>query len=114
MSRKATVDYDAFSIKQQAKCNVAQNLLCKMNRSIEHIQATASKLRTEKIKEIEEYLLNEKNKITSQINVISQKLELYKNKGTEIIDDESVEYVTLNSIDKETQKLIDITQSLTA
>lgn len=78
MSHQVTIDFEGISIKIQSQCEVAAHSLCKIDKKIAFIHKNADKLETEKVKEYERYLLNSKEIIQKQIDVVSASLEEYK------------------------------------
>ena len=78
MSHKVTVDFEGLTITIQSQCETAAHSLCKIDKVLNRIHETASKLETSKVKEYEKYLLKSKEKIQRQINEFNDSLEKYK------------------------------------
>ena len=78
MSHKVTIDFEGISISIQSQCETAAHSLCKIDKVLDRIHKTASKLESSKVKEYEDYLLNSKDTIQKKINVFTKSLEKYK------------------------------------
>ena len=78
MSRRVTVDYEGLTIQIQAECDTAIHSLCKIDKTIEKIHETASKLESAKVIEYEKYLQKSKETILKKIEAFKATLEQYK------------------------------------
>lgn len=78
MSHKVTVDFEGLTITIQSQCETAAHSLCKIDKVLDRIHETASKLETSKVKEYEAYLLKSKDRIQKLINEFTASLEEYK------------------------------------
>lgn len=78
MSHKVTVDFEGLTIQIQSQCETAAHSLCKIDKVLDRIHETASKLETSKVKEYEAYLLKSKDQIQKLINEFNASLEEYK------------------------------------
>lgn len=78
MSHKVTVDFEGLTIQIQSQCETAAHSLCKIDKVLDRIHETASKLETSKVKEYEDYLLKSKDQIQRLINDFNASLEEYK------------------------------------
>ncbi len=78
MSHQVTVDFEGITISIQSQCETAAHSLCKIDKVLNHIHETASKLETEKVKEYETYLLESKKTIQKLIDKYIASLEKYK------------------------------------
>ena len=67
MSHQVTVNYEGMSIQIQAQCDTAIHSLCKIDKTLENIHKTASKLESSKVKEYEKYLMDSKELIKDKI-----------------------------------------------
>ncbi len=80
MSHQVIVDYEGMSIKIQAQCDTAVHSLCKIDKTLEKIHKTASKLESQKVKDYEKYLIESKEQIKNKIEAFNATLEKYKAK----------------------------------
>lgn len=78
MSHQVTVNYEGMSIQIQAQCDTAIHSLCKIDKTLENIHKTASKLESSKVKEYEKYLMDSKELIKNRIEKFKGTLEEYK------------------------------------
>lgn len=78
MSHMVTIDFEGLTIEIQSKCNTAAGSLCKIDKVLNRIHETASKLESQKVKEYENYLLDSKKKIQTLIEEFDKSLERYK------------------------------------
>jgi hypothetical protein len=78
MSQQVTVDYEGLTIKIQAECDTAIHSLCKIDKTIDKIHKTASKLESAKVVEYENYLLESKETIQKKIEEFKATLEQYQ------------------------------------
>lgn len=78
MSHQVTVNYEGMSIQIQAQCDTAVHSLCKIDKTLESIHKTASKLESLKVKEYEKYLIDSKEFIKNKIKNFKGTLEKYK------------------------------------
>lgn len=78
MSHKVTIDFEGLTITIQSQCETAAHSLCKIDKVLDRIHETASKLETSKVKEYEAYLLKSKDRIQKLINEFTASLEEYK------------------------------------
>ncbi len=78
MSQQVTVDYEGLTIKIQAECDTAIHSLCKIDKTIDKIHKTASKLESAKVVEYENYLLESKETIKKKIEEFKATLEQYQ------------------------------------
>ena len=78
MSHQVTVNYEGMSIQIQAQCDTAVHSLCKIDKTLEIIHKTASKLESSKVKEYEKFLLDSKEHIKNEIEKFKGTLEKYK------------------------------------
>lgn len=78
MSHQVTVNYEGMSIQIQAQCDTAIHSLCKIDKTLENIHKTASKLESSKVKEYEKYLMDCKELIKNRIEKFKGTLEEYK------------------------------------
>jgi len=78
MSHQVTVNYEGMSIQIQAQCDTAVHSLCKIDKTLENIHKTASKLESSKVKEYEKYLMDSKELIKDKIEKFKGTLEKYK------------------------------------
>ena len=78
MSHQVTVDFEGLTIQIQSQCETAAHSLCRIDKVLERIHKTASKLETSKVKEYEAYLLQSKDTIQKSIDEFSASLEKYK------------------------------------
>ena len=78
MSHQVTVNYEGMSIQIQAQCDTAIHSLCKIDKTLENIHKTASKLESSKVKEYEKYLMDSKELIKNRIEKFKGALEEYK------------------------------------
>lgn len=77
MSHQTIISYQGVSIQIQAQCETAISSLCKIDRTIERIRKTAKTLRSEEVKEYEQYLLKSKKEIESKIETFQKSLDQY-------------------------------------
>jgi len=78
MSHQVTIDFEGLSISAQAECENAARSLCKIDKELDKVHRTASKLETSKTKEYEAFLLKAKNEIEERIKNFTDSLEEYK------------------------------------
>ena len=86
MSHKVTVDFEGLTIQIQSQCETAAHSLCKIDKVLDRIHETASKLETSKVKEYEAYLLKSKDQIQKLINEFNASLEEYKSLKQQTFD----------------------------
>lgn len=115
MSHQVTVDFEGVSIKIQAQCESATKSLCKIDKTINLIRQTASKVETKAIKEYEQYLLDSKRQIQSQIDIVYSKLDEYKSLKRQVLSfNTQSKWINLNqAIRVEAQKLQNLANELT-
>lgn len=88
MSHKVVVDFESLSISIQSQCEVAMHSMCKIDKTIERIHKTASKLESSKVVEYENYLLKSKKTIQTQIDAFINSLNKYKAFKTKTFDED--------------------------
>lgn len=117
MSQQVTVDYEGLSIRIQAECDTAIHSLCKIDKTIERIHKTASKLENNKVLEYEDYLTDSKEKIQNQINEFKITLSKYqqlKRLSMNAMDLRFKDYLeTKNDLEKQSNNLKDLVNDLT-
>ncbi len=117
MSQQVIVDYQGVSIQCKARCEAAVHSLCRIDKVLNRINDTAGSLVNTKIKEYEQYLLESKEKINSEINVFKETLEKYKEARAFQVNNHSDEYqgfLKIQSImNAETEKLTNLVNDLT-
>lgn len=112
MSQQVTVDYEGLSIRIQAECDTAIHSLCKIDKTIERIHKTASKLENNKVLEYEDYLIDSKEKIQNQINEFKVTLSKYQQLKKLSMNGE--EYLAIkNDLEKQSSNLKDLVNGLT-
>ena len=82
MSHQTIISYEGISIQIQAQCETAASSLCKIDKAIATIRKTAKTLRTEEVKEYEQYLLKAKEEITGKIEDFKETLSKYQSMKT--------------------------------
>ena len=92
MSQQVTVDYQGISIQVQAQCDTAIHSLCQIDKVLDRIHQTASKLESTKVKEYEEYLITSKRKIKDNIEKFKKTLEQYNDARAYSINNHQPEY----------------------
>lgn len=117
MSKQVMVDYQGVSIQVQAECDRAIHSLCNIDKMIERIHHTASRLESAEIKAYEEDLLNSKEKIKKQIEVFKVALDQYKEAKAYMADDMEQRYQEFakfrGNVVAESHKLKNIVNELT-
>lgn len=102
MSHQVTVDFEGITIAIQSQCETAAHSLYKIDKVLNRIHETASKLETEKVREYEVYLLDSKKKIQTLIDKYVASLEKYKELKKVSI---SADYSSSNNYNKMYQEL---------
>ena len=109
MSHQVAISYNSLTIQVKAQCDTAVHSLCAIDKVLDRIHKTASKLESEKVVEYENYLVNAKNEITRRIEDFKAYLETFKNKS-----DYSATYQqTKQQIDRKAAELTNFVNDLT-
>ncbi len=86
MSHQVTIDFEGITISIQSQCETAAQSLCKIDKVLDRVHKTASKLESSKVKEYEDYLLKSKDEIQKKIKEFTESLEKYKELKTQKFD----------------------------
>lgn len=117
MSQQVTVDYQGISIQVQAQCDTAVHSLCNIDKTLERIHETASKLESSKVKQYEEYLMKSKTVIKDKIEVFKATLEKYKDARAYSINNHQPQYAEFlkftKRVQKESRELTNLVNELT-
>lgn len=117
MSQQVTVDYQGISIQVQAQCDTAVHSLCNIDKTLDRIHETASKLETSKVKEYEDYLLKSKKIIKEKIEAFKATLEKYKDARSYSINNHQPQYAEFlrftEQVQRESKELTNIVNELT-
>lgn len=117
MSQQVTVDYQGISIQVQAQCDTAVHSLCNIDKTLERIHETASKLESSKVKEYEEYLMKSKTVIKDKIEAFKATLEKYKDARAYSINNHQPQYSEFlkftERVQKESRELTNLVNELT-
>lgn len=117
MSQQVTVDYQGISIQVQAQCDTAVHSLCNIDKTLNRIHETASKLESTKVKEYEEYLMKSKTAIKNKIEAFKATLEKYKDARAYSINNHQPQYAEFlkftEKVQKESKELTDLVNELT-
>ncbi len=98
MSHQVTIDFEGLSISAQAECENAARSLCKIDKELDKVHRTASKLETSRTKEYEAFLLKAKNEIEERIKNFTDSLEEYKALKTKTFDSDGAQSEKLANI----------------
>ncbi|MCM1131059.1 MAG: hypothetical protein NC310_03210 [Roseburia sp.] len=117
MSQQVTVDYQGISIQVQAQCDTAVHSLCNIDKTLDRIHETASKLETSKVKKYEEYLMKSKKTIKDKIEAFKATLEKYKDAKAYSINNHQPQYSEFlkftEQVQRESRELTNIVNELT-
>lgn len=109
MSHQVIVKYEGMTIQIQSQCETAIHSLCKIDKVLDKIRTTATKLETNKVKEFEDYLITSKEIIKKKINDFKKTIDVYRNKV-----DVASEYEKLkNQLHQQSKELFDVVNDLT-
>ena len=81
MSHQVAVKFEGLSIQVKAQCDQAISSMCKIDKTLENINRIASKVKTKKMEEYEQYLLDAKSKLAKEIEQFKAMAESYKGKS---------------------------------
>ena len=76
MSHQVIVKYEGMTIQIQSQCKTAIRSLCKIDKVLDKIRTTATKLETNKVKEFEDYLITSKEIIKKKINDFKKTIDV--------------------------------------
>lgn len=117
MSQQVTVDYEGLTIRIQAECDTAIHSLCRIDKTINRIHETASKLESAKVVEYERYLQDSKKTIQSKIEEFKLTLGKYqelKRFSTYNEDSRYREFLKVKEqLDYQSKDLVNIVNELT-
>ena len=78
MSHQVAINYEGLSIRLQAECDSAIASLCQIDKELEFVHQTASKLESRLVKDYERKLLNSKTRLKNRIEAFKTELETVK------------------------------------
>lgn len=117
MSQQVTVDYQGISIQVQAQCDTAIHSLCRIDKTLNKIYETSSKLESSKVQEYEKQLLRSKEIIKNKIEKFKKTLDKYKEAKAYSINNHQPQYKAFlnftEQVKQESEELMNTVNELT-